>query len=186
MDGCEAMLWRVLLRSRLLVQPVEKIELPNGEVDGGRNPGRWGIEPARRRERRADLAAALLAVAAVKPVLSVGVPGPGLNGLVDGVGRDVFGRSDEVDMSPPGAAEGEKREGRVPARARRVEVWVDDVDSGIAWLKSGKLSPFGDSGIVSRRGVELPLVGGPHICGVRPSWAWISRALLSDVSQNPR
>jgi hypothetical protein len=40
-------------------------------------------------------------------------------------------------------------------------------------LKSGKLkfSLLGDSGIVSRSGVELPLVGGPHICGVRPSCA---------------
>jgi len=34
------MLWRVLLRSRLLVQPVEKMELPKGEVEGGRYPGR--------------------------------------------------------------------------------------------------------------------------------------------------
>jgi hypothetical protein len=39
--------------------------------------------------------------------------------------------------------------------------------------------------MVSRRGVELPLVGGPHICGASPSCAWISRALQSDVSQNP-
>lgn len=36
MDGCEAMLCRVLLRSRLLVQPVEKRELPKGETEGGR------------------------------------------------------------------------------------------------------------------------------------------------------
>lgn len=34
-EPMDAMLWRVLLRSRLLVQPVEKIELPKGEVDGG-------------------------------------------------------------------------------------------------------------------------------------------------------
>jgi hypothetical protein len=45
--------------------------------------------------------------------------------------------------------------------------------------KSGKLSEPGDSGIVSLRGVEwpLPLVGGPHTDGERPSCAWISRAL---------
>ena len=56
--------------------------------------------------------------------------------------------------------------------------------SGIAWLKSGKLSPLGDSGMVSRNGVELPLAGGPHICGVNPSCAWISRALAFHVSQH--
>jgi hypothetical protein len=78
---------------------------------------------------------------------------------------------DGIGKSPPDAAEGEKREGRVPARARRVAVCVADAVSGIAWLKSGKLSPFGDSGIVSRKGVEFPLVGGPHICGVSPSCA---------------
>jgi len=32
--------------------------------------------------------------------------------------------------------------------------------------------------MVSRRGVELPLVGGPQSCGPRPSCAWISRALI--------
>jgi hypothetical protein len=72
----------------------------------------------------------------------------------------------------------------VPARARRVDVCAVDAVSGIALLKSGKLSALGDSGMVSRRGVELPLVGGPHICGVRPSCAWISRALSGNVSQN--
>lgn len=35
-EGCEAMLWSVLLRSLLLAQPVEKIGLPNGEVETGR------------------------------------------------------------------------------------------------------------------------------------------------------
>jgi len=39
---------------------------------------------------------------------------------------------------------------------------VSDVSAPPA-LKSGKLSPLvGDSGIVSLKGVELPLVGGPH------------------------
>ena len=63
--------------------------------------------------------------AAKPPLLSVGVPGPGLKGLVEGVGREVFGRREEeedIDIKPPGAAEGEKREGRVPARARRADV----------------------------------------------------------------
>jgi hypothetical protein len=119
------------------------------------------------------LAAALVEPGAAKPPLvSVGVPGC-LKGLVEGVGREVLGRreDEDIDIKPPGAAEGEKREGSVPARARRVDVWEADVVSGMAWLKSGKLSPLGDSGMVSRNGVELPLVGGPHICGVRPSCA---------------
>ena len=64
--------------------------------------------------------------AAKPPLLSVGVPGLGLKGLVEGVGRELFGRREEeeedMDIKPPGAAEGEKREGRVPARARRADV----------------------------------------------------------------
>lgn len=131
------------------------------------------------------MAAALVDPGAAKlPVPSVGVPGAGLKGLVEGVGREVLGWSEEedIDIKPPGAAEGEKREGRVPARARRVDVWEADAVSGMAWLKSGKLSPLGDSGMVSRNGVELPLVGGPHICGVKPSWACISRALGSTLA----
>jgi hypothetical protein len=67
---------------------------------------------------------------------------------------------------------GENRDGSVPARPRRPGVCPADVASGIALLKSGKLSALGDSGMVSRNGVELPLVGGPpHICGVKPSCA---------------
>ena len=79
------------------------------------------MEPARRRESSADLAAAFVDPRAVKLEVSVGVPGPGLKGLVEGVGRELLGRSDAPDMRPGGAAEGEKREGRVPARARRPE-----------------------------------------------------------------
>jgi hypothetical protein len=116
-------------------------------------------------------------------VLLVGVPEPDLKGLVEGAGRDAWGRREEPAMRPGGAAEGEKREGRVPARARRVDVCAAAFVSGMALLKSGKLSALGDSGMVSRNGVELPLVGGPHICGVRPSCAWISRALSRNVSQ---
>lgn len=43
--------------------------------------------------------------------------------------------------------------------------------------KSGKPSWLGDSGMFSRKGVEPPLVGGPHGFGVKPSCAWISLAL---------
>jgi hypothetical protein len=125
------------------------------------------------------LAAAFVDPRALKLEVSVGVPGPGLKGLVDGVGRELFGRRVEPDMRPGGAADGEKREGSVPARARRPDVCAAEAVSGIALLKSGKLkfSLLGDSGMVSRSGVELPLVGGPHICGAKPSCAWISRAL---------
>ena len=115
------MLWSVLLRSRLLVQPAEKMGLPKGETAGGKKPGRCGIEPARRRDSRADLAAAFVEPSAAK-LFSVGVPEPGLKGLVEGVGRDVLGRSDEAESRPGGAAEGENRDGRVPARARRPDV----------------------------------------------------------------
>lgn len=70
---------------------------------------------------------------------------------------------------------GGKREGTVPARVRRVEFAAGMVLAAPApaWpaSKSGKLSLPGDSGMVSRRGVEwpLPVVGGPQICGDRPS-----------------
>jgi hypothetical protein len=92
------------------------------------------MEPARSRDSKADLAAELLALLPAKPEFSVGVPWPGLNGLVEGVGRDVLGIKEEDGMGnkPPGAAEGEKREGKVPARARLVDVCAACVDSGIA------------------------------------------------------
>jgi len=48
-------------------------------------------------------------------------------------------------------------------------------------VKSGNPS-VGDSGIFSRRGVELPLVGGPHTFTGNPSCAWISRALFEEKS----
>ena len=82
------------------------------------------MEPARRRDKRADFAAALLLLVAENPEPSVGVPGLGLKGLVEGVGLAVLGmrEDDGIGSRPPGAAEGENREGRVPARARRVVV----------------------------------------------------------------
>lgn len=78
-----------------------------------------------------------------------------LNGVEDGVGLDVFAARlpGAVFKGPPD----EKRDGSVPARARRAGV-VSTVGN---WAKSGKPS-VGDSSIVSRSGVELPLVGGPH------------------------
>jgi hypothetical protein len=45
------------------------------------------MEPARRRDNSADLAAAFVGPG-TKPLLSVGVAEPDLKGLVEGVGRD--------------------------------------------------------------------------------------------------
>lgn len=66
----------------------------------------------------------------------------------------------------------------MPALVRR-SLMLEWRDSGgasrEAVLKSGKLSSPGDSGIVSRRGVDRPLAtGGPQPC---PSDCCISRAL---------
>jgi hypothetical protein len=128
------------------------------------------MEPA----RNLDSSAALLALAcsASPPRLGEG----DLKGLGDGVGRDVLfammvGRGPSPLLAPPG----EKRDGTVPARARLVGCGRL---SGVGrCVKSGKPS-VGDSGMFSRRGVELPLVGGPQTLTGTPSWAWISRALL--------
>jgi hypothetical protein len=108
---------------------------------------------------------------------------PGLNGLVDGVGLEVLGvRAATVGFSRPGLPAVVKREGRVPARVLPRN-WLGALPGESGWAaKSGKLSPWGDSGIESRRGVELPLVGGPQIWGVMPSWAWISRALIFELA----
>lgn len=54
----------------------------------------------------------------------------------------------------------------MPARARL----ADGRDSGVGrCVKSGKPSVVGDSGMFSRRGVELPLVGGPQTLTGSPS-----------------
>lgn len=90
------------------------------------------------------------------------------NGLADGVGLEVFGTDDWLTFKPGGAA-GENLDGTVPARALRAGFCVVASEGGI---KSGKPSWLGDSGIVSRRGVEPPLAGGPggpQRLGVRPS-----------------
>lgn len=156
MEGCDWMLWSVLLRSRLLGQPpVEKRELPKAVEEGDMKPGRWGMEPERRRDCGEALAAGL-----ETPVERP--PGAGLKGLVEGVERAVavFGMREDEGMGSGPPDELEKREGSVPARARLVD--PSDAEVASALTKSGKLSPLGDSGMVSRKGVELPLVGGPH------------------------
>ena len=119
------------------------------------------MEPALNRCRSADveLPSAELGVA------SLPIRDDDLNGLVDGVGREVLGRNDWV-LARPGGAAGENLEGTVPARARRAGLCVEFSAGGI---KSGKPSWLGDSGMVSRKGVEPPLAGGPHRLGVSPS-----------------
>lgn len=59
-----------------------------------------------------------------------------LNGLVDGVGLEVFGRNDGLLLKPGGAA-GENLDGTVPARALRAGLWVVLSAGGI---KSGNPS----------------------------------------------
>lgn len=85
---------------------------------------------------------------------------------------------------------GEKREGRVPARARDPR---KTGDAKSCWgAESGKLLLTGDSGMMfsrSRRDVDeddepvLLLATGPQMLGgARPSSTWISRALDGKVS----
>lgn len=177
------MLARVLPRSRPAVGfQLEKMDGPKGELV----PGIWakglrcGMEPARSLDRRVEALAAL----------SFGsIPGDGdLNGLCEGDGREVFDARAGMLSRPLPAPPGENLEGTVPARARRVPGKLSGVGS---WAKSGNPS-VGDSGMFSRRGVELPLVGGPPqgFSGnpETPSWAWISLALcaktrFSQISQ---
>ena len=144
--------------------------MPNGVVEP-RKLLRCGIEPARRRESNAAFALELDRDR-LRP-LSVAVVDAGLNGLVDGIGRADLVKKLCCESSTCGAA-GENLEGTVPARAR-----LGELISGGGGTRSGNPSWSGDSGMVSRRGVELPLVGGPpHMFGESPSCALISRALI--------
>ena len=123
------------------------------------------MEPARSLDSRAD---ALFGFSAGSS------PGDGvlLKGVCVGLGLDVLEASEGTLRRLLPAPPGENRDGTVPARARRV---VCGRLSGVgSWVKSGKPS-VGDSGMFSRRGVELPLVGGPAqgFTGMpgTPSWA---------------
>src|SRR5256885_8514549 len=163
------MLVSVDARSRPELQLEANSELPNG-LEVPRKFARCGIDPARSLDRRA----ALLALFG-GPLfdISAGVE-PVLKGLVDGVGRDVLERSDCCcTLTPLIVPTGENLDGTVPARVRR---------DGLARLiseggtRSGNPSWEGDSGMVSRNGVEFPLVGGPQIFEDKPSpRAWSSR-----------
>lgn len=151
----------VVARSLLEPQPEAKTELPKG-VEGDMKFERWGIDPARSLDNKAAL-----------PEL---VGGPlfdssegdegGLKGLVDGVGRDVLDRRACWTLTPLTVPTGENLDGTVPALARRDGLVKLISDGG---TRSGNPSWDGDSGIVSRNGVELPLVGGPQMPGDRPS-----------------
>lgn len=106
-------------------------------------------------------------VVTLGPVSMPDTPG-GLNGLVEGVGREVCdmnGCSRSISLR---VVMGGKREGTVPARALRPELGNWPLVVGI---RSGKLSWLGDSGMFSRSGVEWPLVGGPQMLGDTPSCA---------------
>ena len=165
-------------RSRPLPQPVENTELPNGLEDSIFD-ARWGIEPALRRESNAEVSrgvrtVGLLALLFVSiSFFSADAKADDLKGLVAGVGLELLvwesAGLDKPEAPPPAG----NLEGTVPARARRVGLSKLFSAGG---AKSGNPSWLGDSGMVSRSGVDPPLAGGPHT-GVRPSWAWISRAL---------
>lgn len=95
----------------------------------------------------------------------IGMPG-GLKGLVDGVGLDDVGGKDCCMFRPLIVPAGENLDGTVPALARRAGLFMPLSDGG---TRSGKPSCDGDSGMFSRSGVELPLVGGPQMLGESPS-----------------
>lgn len=128
------------------------------------------MEPARNLDRSAALLAVLCS--AISPRFGEG----DLNGLCDGVGREVFAAND--GMTPFVMPPGENRDGTVPARALLAEGRLSGVGRCV---KSGNPS-VGDSGMFSRKGVELPLVGGPQTLSGRPSWACISLALFPQLA----
>jgi len=154
------------VRSRPEAQLVENTDGPNGPL-GCENWLLCGIDPARSRDR-----------SPIWPRFGDGL----LNGLGDGVGLEVFGASGGRGLSPNPPSPfppGENRDGTVPARARRV---CGRLSGGGRCEKSGKPS-VGDSGMFSRRGVDPPLVGGPHTPRGKPSCACISRALWPQCQQ---
>jgi hypothetical protein len=148
-------------RSLLELQFEVNNEFPNGLEDPTRLD-RCGIDPA----RSLDSKAALLELFG-GPLFDNSVDSEvGLKGLVDGVGRDVLDRSDCCTMTPLIVPTGENLDGTVPARVRREGLVMFISEGG---TRSGKPSCEGDSGMVSRNGVEFPLVGGPQILGDKPS-----------------
>jgi hypothetical protein len=156
------MLANVDVRSRPDVQFEENTDTPNGDVALLPYWLRCGIDPARKRDSNAALLAEL------ESWMSPRFGDGDLNGLGEGVGRDVLAINEGNPVIPlPAAPPGENRDGTVPARARLACGRLSGVGRCV---KSGKPS-VGDSGIFSRRGVEFPLVGGPgpHTLAGTPS-----------------
>ena len=142
-------------------QLLAKSEFPNGLIVFNRL-ALCGIDPALNLCSKAALEAAAPAVACASP--EAGVLGP--KGLAEGVAR--LELELDLERDPLRELMGGKRDGTVPARVRRAEFGEEfGAEPAVAWpaSKSGKLSLPGDSGIVSRSGVEwpLPVVGGPQI-----------------------
>ena len=112
-----AMLARVDVLSRPDDQFVENTDGPKGPLDVGKLEMRCGTDPARRRDSKAALLAAVLC-SLISPKPGEGV----LYGLDEGVGRELLDASDGRPPRPPRPPIGplaENREGRVPALARR-------------------------------------------------------------------
>lgn len=107
------MLASVEVRSRPEDQFVANTDCPKGPVVLGY--WRCGIEPARNLESRAAL------FETVGSLISLRFGDGLLKGLTEGVGREDFAAAREGNTpSPVAGPPGEKREGTVPARARRV------------------------------------------------------------------
>lgn len=159
MEPTLAMLANVEPRSRPTPAGFQllKMEGPKGELELGIGLAllkglRCGMDPARRRDKRAEPPAGALSI------WSIVGDGDLPKGLCDGVGRADLAaarwcRLTRLFTGPPG-----NLDGTVPARALRVCGIPSDTESG---TKPGKPSVVGDSGMFSRRGVEFPLVGGP-------------------------
>ena len=126
------MLAKVADRSRVGVQPLD----PNGlELPTYLTP--YGKDPALRRDSKVEVDGVEAEDLDSRP-LSVGVVKFGRKGLVEGVGRDVLGMRKDGETFPPTPFPGEKREGTVPARARRC--WVPCASSSLGGTRSGKPS----------------------------------------------
>jgi len=126
------MLVKVAALARLF-QVVEKGDCPGRKVEPPNILARCGMLPARSLESRAEV---LADAGALLNAFSEADVEPGLNGLVEGVGREVF----DVRRAMFGAllvTVGEIREGRVPARPLRAGLLIPDSVKG---TRSGKPS----------------------------------------------
>ena len=116
------MLCNVDARSRPAPQDVEKRELPKA-FEGSMYDVRWGIEPALRRDNKADVSLGVSTVGLVALLVptsfSVGAKTVDLKGLVAGVGLELL-VWDSAGLVRPEAVPPGNLEGTVPARALRV------------------------------------------------------------------